>query len=30
MAFIEEHPDSLPENLDLDDVTLIDLKPPRH
>ena len=30
MAFIEEHPDSLPENVDLEDVTLIDLKPPRY
>ena len=30
MAFIDEHPDSVPEDLDLEDVTVIDLKPPRY
>jgi hypothetical protein len=30
MAFIEANPDSVPENLDLDDIDVIDLKPPRY
>lgn len=30
MIFIEAHPDSVPEDLDIEDITLIELKPPRY
>lgn len=30
MAFIEAHPDTVPDDLDLENMDVIDLKPPRY
>lgn len=30
MAYLDEHPEALPEDLDPDDITHIDLKPPQY